>query len=62
MEPGLILASGDRIALDVEALKVMKGYEGHSLERDFWDFRQIRSAVERELGVTSENEYAVLMG
>lgn len=61
-EPGLILASGDRIALDVEALRVMKGYEGNSLKRDLWDFRQIRSAVELGLGVTSENEYTVLMG
>jgi len=61
-KPGLILASGDRIALDVEALRVMKGYEGNSLKRDLWDFRQIRSAVELGLGVTSENEYTVLMG
>jgi len=60
-EPGLILASGDRIALDVEALRVMKGYEGNTLEKDVWDFRQIRSAVELGLGVTGENEYKVLM-
>lgn len=61
-EPGWILASGDRIALDVEALRVMKGYEGNSLEKGVWDFGQIRSAVELGLGIKGGDEYTVLMG
>jgi uncharacterized protein (DUF362 family) len=59
-EPNLILASGDRIAIDVEALKVIQSYPGHSLEKSPWELTMIRRAVELGLGATSEVEYWVI--
>ena len=59
-EPNLILASGDRIAIDVEALKVIQSYPGHSLKKGPWELTTIRRAVELGLGATSEAEYRVI--
>lgn len=59
-EPNLILASGDRVALDVEAIKVMQGYEGSSLKGSPWEFGQIKRAVELGLGAGSEKDYEVV--
>ncbi len=59
-EPNLILASGDRIAIDVEALKVIQSYPGHSLNKTPWELTMIRRAVELGLGATSEAEYRVI--
>jgi uncharacterized protein (DUF362 family) len=57
--PNVVLASGDRVALDVEAIKIIKGYEGNSLYLDPWSYTQIRRAVALGLGVKSETEYAI---
>jgi uncharacterized protein (DUF362 family) len=59
-EPNLILASGDRIAIDVEALKVIQSYPGHSLKKRPWELTMIRRAVELGLGATSEAAYQVI--
>lgn len=59
-EPNLILASGDRIAMDVEALKVIQSYPGHSLKKRPWELTMIRRAVELGLGATSEAAYQVI--
>ncbi len=59
-EPDLILASGDRVAVDVEALKVIQSYAGHSLQADPWELPMIRRAVELKLGATSEGDYLVV--
>lgn len=59
-EPNIILASGDRIAIDVEAIKVIKSFEGSSLQSDPWSYTQIRRAVELGIGVNSEHDYGVL--
>ena len=58
--PGVVLASGDRVAIDVEALKTIEGFEGASLKDDPWSYTQIRRAVELELGVKNEQEYKVV--
>lgn len=58
--PDLVLASGDRIALDVEAAKIVRSYEGSSLIADPWSYTQIRRAVELGLGVKSQEEYKVI--
>jgi uncharacterized protein (DUF362 family) len=59
-EPNLILASGDRIAMDVEGLKVIQSYPGHSLKKGPWELTMIRRAVELGLGATSEADYRVV--
>jgi uncharacterized protein (DUF362 family) len=59
-EPNLILASGDRIAIDVEGLKVIQSYPGHSLKKGPWELTMIRHAAELGLGATSEAEYQLI--
>ena len=58
----LVLASGDRVAMDVEAIKVMAGFEGSSLTEDPWSYTQIQCAKALNLGVKGEAEYAVVTG
>ena len=58
--PNFILASGDRIAVDVEALKIIESYDGSSLTANPWSYTQIRRAVELGLGVESQEEYKVI--
>jgi uncharacterized protein (DUF362 family) len=59
-EPNLILASGDRIAIDVEAIKSIQSFEGNSLQNDAWSYTQIKRAVDLELGSSNEQAYAVV--
>ena len=59
-EPNVILASGDRIAIDAEAIKTIQNYEGNNLTENAWSYTQIRKATEHEIGIENENEYAVL--
>jgi uncharacterized protein (DUF362 family) len=62
-EPNLVLASGDRIATDVEALRVLKGYKAQNmLDMDVWEFPQVRHAVELGLGVNAEDKILVVKG
>jgi uncharacterized protein (DUF362 family) len=61
-EPDVILASGDRIAMDVECVRIIQGYSGHSLKREPWDYPIIRLAVELGLGAAGEAEYRVVTG
>lgn len=58
--PNVIFASGDRVAVDVEAVKIIKGYEGSSLSDDPWSYTQIRRAVELGLGVKNEEAYEIV--
>jgi len=61
-EPNLILASGDRIAIDVEAIKILKSYNANNLlvYDDSFKYEQIKRAVELGLGVKSQEEIKVL--
>lgn len=59
-EPNVILASGDRIAMDVESIKIIGSYEGAKLKESPWSYTQIRHAVELGLGARSEQEYTVI--
>jgi uncharacterized protein (DUF362 family) len=61
VEPGVILTSGDRIALDVEGVKVLQQYpRDNKIQMPVWDIPYIRRAVELGLGVASEAEYRVI--
>jgi len=59
-EPNLVLASGDRVAVDVEAAKVIQGYPGHRLPGRPWELTMIRQAVALGLGATSEQAYRLV--
>lgn len=58
-DPNVVLASGDRIATDVESLKVIESFEGSSLTEDPWSYTQIRRAVELGIGVKTSDDYDV---
>jgi uncharacterized protein (DUF362 family) len=61
-KPNVVMASGDRVAMDVEAIKVIAGFEGSNLTEDPWSYTQIRRATALGLGVKSEAEYSVETG
>lgn len=59
-EPNLVLASGDRVAIDREGAKIIQSYPGHSLDTDPSELAMIRRAVELGLGATTEAAYQVI--
>jgi len=61
-EPKNILASGDRVAIDVEAIKIIESFDGASLRSDPWSYTQIRCAIELGLGVKNWADYIVVNG
>jgi len=59
-EPGLVLASGDLIAIDAEAMKIILTYEAkNKLTADPWQSPEIATAVKHGLGV-GKNGYIVV--
>jgi uncharacterized protein (DUF362 family) len=59
-KPNIILASGDRIALDVESIKIIQSFPDSSLKRSPWEYTQIRQAVELGFGVKDDEGYLVI--
>lgn len=54
-EPNLILASTNRVAIDVEGIKIIQGFKGNSLRNiDPWELPQIKKSIEFGLGVKEE--------
>ena len=50
-EPDLILASTDRVAIDIEGIKIIQSFKGNSLNSiDSWKLPQIKRAVEIGIG------------
>lgn len=59
-EPGLVLASGDLVAIDIEAMKILLTYRAkNKLFADPWQSPQIVTALKHKLGVV-ENDYTVV--
>ncbi len=59
-EPNLILASDDRVAIDVEGIKIIQSFKGNSLKNiDPWKLPQIKRAIELKIGVKNEKEYEI---
>jgi uncharacterized protein (DUF362 family) len=58
--PNIVMASGDRTAIDVEAIKTIRSFEGTSLTEDPWEYTQIRRAVELGLGVGNRIDYTLV--
>jgi uncharacterized protein (DUF362 family) len=60
VEPRLIMASGDLVAIDVEAVKILKSYPAkNTLPADPWRLGQITTALKHNLGA-GPNGYVVL--
>jgi uncharacterized protein (DUF362 family) len=61
VEPNVVLASGDRIALDVEGVKILQSYPRENLiQAPVWEMPVIKRAIELGLGVKSEADYRVV--
>jgi uncharacterized protein (DUF362 family) len=60
-EPGLILASGDMVSIDVTGVRILQSYGAkNKLDMDVWDLPQIRHAVDLEIGARSDEEILVI--
>jgi len=61
VEPKVVLASGDRVAIDVEGVKILQSYAGDNmLQMPVWQIPHIARAVELGLGASSEADYQVV--
>lgn len=49
-QPGLLLAATNRVAVDIEAIKVLQSFPGHSLPARVKEIVQIKRAIELGLG------------
>ncbi len=57
VHPGVILASGDPVALDVQGVRLLQNYAAvNHLVTDAWDQPQIKTAVKYGLGIQSDGE------
>jgi uncharacterized protein (DUF362 family) len=62
VQPEIIMASGDMVAIDVEGLKVLLSYRAKNrLPENPWDSPQIVTALRHRLG-SKEGEYRLLSG
>ncbi len=59
--PNVILASGDMVAIDVEGVRILKGYDASNrLGGNLWDIPQIRHAAKIGIGATSDDDILVI--
>ena len=57
VHPGVILASGDQVALDVQGVRLLQNYAAvNHLTGSPWDLPQIRTAVKHGLGIKNDGE------
>lgn len=57
VHPGVIMASGDAVAIDVQGVKLLQNYAGvNHLNGDAWTLPQIKTAVKHHIGIRSEDE------
>ncbi len=60
-EPGFILAGDNMLAVDIEGLKILKGYQApNKLEGDLWHIPQVKHAVRIGMGPASQDDIAVV--
>ena len=57
VHPGIILASGDAVAIDVQGVRFLQNYAAvNHLTGNAWDLPQIKTAVKNDLGIKSDDE------
>ncbi len=60
VHPGVILASGDPVALDIQGVRLLQNYAAvNHLAGNAWDLPQIKTAVKHGLGI--QNDDALLL-
>ena len=61
VHPKLILASGDRVAIDVEGVKVLQSYkEKNELNMPAWELPQIKHAIKMRVGAKDADHVRVI--
>lgn len=61
VHPGVILASGDPLALDVQGVRLLQNYAAvNHLVGDAWSLPQIRTAVKHGLGIKDDSEFLLI--
>jgi uncharacterized protein (DUF362 family) len=61
VHPGVFLASGDPIALDVQGIRLLQNYAAvNHLGGNPWDLPQIQTAVHHGLGIKRNEEYLLV--
>ncbi len=59
--PGMVLASGDMVSIDVEGVRILQSYGAKNrLDMDVWDLPQIRHAVNIGVGAKSDDDITVV--
>jgi uncharacterized protein (DUF362 family) len=57
VHPGVILASGDAVAMDVQGVRLLQNYAAvNHLTGNAWDLPQIKTAVKNNIGIKSDDE------
>jgi uncharacterized protein (DUF362 family) len=57
VHPGVVLASGDPVALDVQGVRLLQNYAAvNHMAGDPWDLPQIKTAVKHRLGIQNDGE------
>lgn len=61
VHPGVILASGDQVALDVQGVRLLQNYAAvNHLTGDAWDLPQIKTAVRHGLGIQKDSDWLLV--
>ena len=56
VHPGVLLASGDQVAIDVQGIRLLQNYAAvNHLTGDAWDTAQIKAAVKLGIGIRDDN-------
>ena len=57
VHPGVILASGDPVAIDVQGVRLLQNYAAvNHLTGNAWDLPQIKTAVKNNIGIKSDEK------
>jgi uncharacterized protein (DUF362 family) len=61
VHPGVILASGDPVALDVQGVRLLQNYAAvNHLTGDAWNLQQIKTAVTHGLGIQNDSDMLLI--
>ena len=61
VHPGVVLASGDPVALDVQGVRLLQNYAAvNHLAGDAWNLPQIKTAVKHGLGIQNDGELLLI--
>ncbi len=61
VHPGVILASGDQVAMDVQGVRLLQNYAAvNHLSGNAWDLPQIKTAVKHGLGIGKDSDWRLM--